>query len=435
MPLLTALPSAIRNGGFPAVGPGVAVGDANVYYVSSVADLRADDPSHGKTPLRPFATWDYAIGRISSERQNSSKRGDVIVLGENHAETITTATALAMDVAGVRVIGMGHGSSRPTITFTTVTNSSVFITASDCEIANIVFVNGVDSQASCIDIDGSSDGTYIHDCEFKEGSSTTGLTFITVSGTADDVRIENNRFYQPTAGNGDYAVRINAGGACARVQIKNNYIFGDFDVAGIGSTNSCTAIDISGNSVVNLLAGQAAIEFTATDVTGTIAGNNVSADIRERANSLRHLVGDQTWRLATCPYVFASHGGSVGTVDIFTVTGDVEMGIYGICKASISDSTTTATLEVGVSGNTAVFIAQLTAGTQLLVNEIWHDASPTTTIEATVGGFVDARMFVNSGGQDVIMTIGTAAISAGSITFYSWWRPLSANGNVVSALS
>jgi len=42
-------------------------------------------------------------------------------------------------------------------------------------------------------------------------------------------------------------------------------------------------------------------------------------------------------------------------------------------------------------------------------------------------------MFVIAGGQDAILTIATADLTAGDIDFYALWRPLSADGNVVAA--
>src|SRR3990167_7067382 len=52
---------------------------------------------------QPFSTLDYAVSRCVADR------GDIIFVKPGHAETIATATALAIDVAGVAVIGLGRG--------------------------------------------------------------------------------------------------------------------------------------------------------------------------------------------------------------------------------------------------------------------------------------------------------------------------------------
>lgn len=134
------------------------------------------------------------------------------------------------------------------------------------------------------------------------------------------------------------------------------------------------------------------------------------------------------WRTVVGNYNFGDDGGSQGTFTIFTITGDVLLQVFGICDVALLGAT--ATIELGVSGNTAVLIAQAT-GTDLIADEIWHDASPTTTIEQIdVDG---ARMFIIAGGQDAIFTIGTADLTAGDIDFYALWRPLSSDGLVVAA--
>jgi len=118
--------------------------------------------------------------------------------------------------------------------------------------------------------------------------------------------------------------------------------------------------------------------------------------------------------------------GTGNPATLFTVTGDVIMKVFGICKTSLAGAT--ATLEVGVSGNTAVYIAQTTA-TDIDINEIWHDATPDATIEDSSV----ATGFIVSNGQDVIQTVGTANITAGVIDYYCFWRPMSADAQVTPA--
>ena len=137
----------------------------------------------------------------------------------------------------------------------------------------------------------------------------------------------------------------------------------------------------------------------------------------------------QGWRIVRGNYSFADDTGAAGAYTILTVTGRVELaGVYGVCTTACT-SGGASTIELGVSGNTAVFIAQATS-TALIANEIWHDATPTTTVEAID---MTARHWVVTNGQDVILTIGTADLTAGNIDFYAWWRPVSAAGMVVAA--
>ncbi len=127
-------------------------------------------------------------------------------------------------------------------------------------------------------------------------------------------------------------------------------------------------------------------------------------------------------------YDFAADTGSQAAYTVFTVTGNVLFHyFFGICETGLTGAT--STVEVGVSGNTASLIAQAT-GTDMIANELWHDASPTTTLEQLDP---TGLAFAVSNGQDVIMTIGTADLTAGKINFYCQWSPLSSGSTVVAA--
>ena len=195
--------------------------------------------------------------------------------------------------------------------------------------------------------------------------------------------------------------------------------------------NQYTSTNVVANADGSMIERQEAIQDALFQAGGialfpaaAVPANNVSL-----AEVLRYAVEQQLWRLESKAYTFAGEGGAQGAINLFTVTGDVEVEIFGICKADFT-SGGVATIEVGVSGNTAVLIAQTTA-TDLDNNEIWFDASPTTTVESI--NTVTGRRFIISNGQDVIMTIGTADLTAGSCTFYCRWRPLSSTGAVAAA--
>lgn len=118
------------------------------------------------------------------------------------------------------------------------------------------------------------------------------------------------------------------------------------------------------------------------------------------------------------------HDGTADPTTLFTVTGDVLLFVFGVCKTTLVG---TATLEVGVTGATAVLIAQIADATALAENEGYWDATP------TLAEGIDPTWHVVGGGLDVIMTLGTANVTAGEIDFYCYWKPLSETGNVVAA--
>src|SRR3990167_1462142 len=83
----------------------------NIWWVDSGSATGANAVGYGRNPDAPFLTIDYAIG------QASANNGDIIYVMPGHSETrSTTGNFLAHDVAGGRMIGVGGGSDRPTLT-------------------------------------------------------------------------------------------------------------------------------------------------------------------------------------------------------------------------------------------------------------------------------------------------------------------------------
>lgn len=106
---------------------------------------------------------------------------------------------------------------------------------------------------------------------------------------------------------------------------------------------------------------------------------------------------------------------------LFTVTGNVLVSVFGICDTSIVGA---GTIEVGVANNTAGLIAQVADAEGLDDGDIWVDNTPAVGVQAI------PSTFVLNDGADIILTIGTADLTAGVIDFYCLWRPLSSDANI-----
>ena len=117
-------------------------------------------------------------------------------------------------------------------------------------------------------------------------------------------------------------------------------------------------------------------------------------------------------------------GGTGNPATLFTVTGDVLLYIMALCKVSLVGA---ATLEVGLTGNTAILLAQIPDTTAFDINMNWLDATP------AIGEGQAPVFHPISGGLDVIQTVGSANITAGEIDYFGFWRPLSSDGLVVAA--
>lgn len=118
------------------------------------------------------------------------------------------------------------------------------------------------------------------------------------------------------------------------------------------------------------------------------------------------------------------HDGTGDPSTLFTVTGTVKMKLFATCTTLLAGAT--ATIEVGTALTTAGLIAQTTA-TNIVANEIWHDATPDASIELWS---VATEKIVR---QNVIQTVGTANITSGVLVYHCIWTPISLDGNVVAA--
>lgn len=120
--------------------------------------------------------------------------------------------------------------------------------------------------------------------------------------------------------------------------------------------------------------------------------------------------------------------GATGATTLFTVTGDVLALVFAKCTSDLT-SGGAATLEVGISGNTAAIISQ-TVATTIDEGEEWIGA---VTPASVVAVDLNTHQKILVGGTDIIQTIGTTTVSGGVLTYYCLWWPLSEDSNVESA--
>lgn len=121
----------------------------------------------------------------------------------------------------------------------------------------------------------------------------------------------------------------------------------------------------------------------------------------------------------------AANLGAVGAVPLFTVTGEVLIGvIVPFCTVNLGEAAPTATIALGVTGSTALFIAATTA-TTIDADYFWVDATPDTNGVAVPAALKDIAISDN-----IIGTVATQAVNAGAIRFDVWWLPLSSDGLV-----
>jgi len=153
-----------------------------------------------------------------------ASRGDVILVMPGHAETVSSATALALNVAGVTIIGMHTGSLRPTLTLDTVATSKIVVSVNNVAIRNFIFVANFADIATVFSVTGASD-FWIDNCEFRDTSSVLNfLSIVTtvVSTTTDGLKFTNNRIKGLGTTAGTTPIKI--ANTIDRVRINDNYI-------------------------------------------------------------------------------------------------------------------------------------------------------------------------------------------------------------------
>ncbi len=121
---------------------------------------------------KPFSTITYALTKCTANR------GDIIMLGVGHNESIAVSgdAGLDVNVAGVAIVGTGTGSLRSAIT-TTVANSTVDVTVGNVSFANISFEAGVAQVAIGLDIS-AVDGLSFDNCYWTEGAAAGVLNYV-----------------------------------------------------------------------------------------------------------------------------------------------------------------------------------------------------------------------------------------------------------------
>lgn len=205
----------------------------------------------------------------------TSNEDDVIFLTNGHSETITAAAQIIVNKTGVKIIGLGVGSNRPTINFTTVIGADLEIDNNFTVFENIIFdLTGFDALTAPIDVD----ATYctFKNCEFitadVDGQCILGIL---TDANASGLTVENCYFRGTQTAGTTAAIRIVGG---SNHVIRNNVFIGAYG-AGVGAiqslTTDCDNTLVKDNFIWNTTAASTkALVFTA-ESTAFIVGNKM----------------------------------------------------------------------------------------------------------------------------------------------------------------
>lgn len=227
------------------------------------------------TYQKPFATLDYAVGRCTASR------GDIIVLMPGYTETISTATALALDVAGIAIVGLGAGSLRPTFTLDTATTATIAVSEADISIKNCVFTANFADIAELFTP--TAVNFHLEDCEFNAAAADVNFVEIVDSSTTDN-QIDGLSFLRCKWIEPDLATTylVNVDADIDGLSVVDCYLnlgvnTSDLPaIADVAAGKDLTNVNIVGNKVIRLNdANPLLVVFTDTTTTNTgIIANN-----------------------------------------------------------------------------------------------------------------------------------------------------------------
>lgn len=221
---------------------------AKVFFVAPstaafYADFANEFPADKDGVTRVYTSITAALASCVADR------GDTILVLPGYTETITTAGGLAVSTAGVSIIGLGVGTVRPTITFTTSTAATATVTAANVTIKNIIFTCGIDAQVSMIPVSGAY--VTFDGCEFNTNSGTVGAVLgILTSATATGLKVINSRFLGPAINAGTTTTAQIKHEVGTDYVIKDNYFTGKMTQAFLNATGVLRGLIDSNRFVV-----------------------------------------------------------------------------------------------------------------------------------------------------------------------------------------
>jgi len=207
-----------QPGGYFSVSDREFYPSGAIYWVH--AGTGTDGAGYGRNPDAPLATLDYAIGLCTASK------GDVVFCMPGHAENLGSATALTMDIAGVRVVGLGSGALRPTFSITAAAGTWN-ITAANCQVENVLILGNYLNIVAAITVAAGATGLTLRNIETRENSVILGaLIQISVAALASDLTIDGYKHIGITAGMTAAATNvILCAGAADRFSLTNSRIY------------------------------------------------------------------------------------------------------------------------------------------------------------------------------------------------------------------
>jgi len=308
----TNYPNGVTSFGILQLGGGsIPSTTGNVRFVSSTR-AGASNSNNGQDPDHAWSTMVYAAARMKASQ------GDMVIVLPGHVETVIAAAGFVHSVAGVTWIGLGYGSLKPKVNFTTAVGADMDVDAANTVMVNFQFTGGFDALTGPIDINAA--GCKLIDILTKDvtGQATD---FIVADANADDLVISGWRHEGAAAAGAESALQLVGGD---NATIEDFWIDGNFGTAAIENvTTASVNTTIGGGPGQNYIrtrnAADVAVTMVATS-TGNI-GPNINIRVADNAaNVTEALVGADMQFFQPLPICNAD--GEVGLNTNITATVD-----------------------------------------------------------------------------------------------------------------
>lgn len=254
--------------------------------------ISGSDDNNG-TYLRPLLTLQKAVDL------SLANRGDIIMIMPGHAETVSSATALQLNKAGILIVGMGEGSKQPQFTLDTANTATIPVSAANIGIINVKFVANFLAIAALFTV--TAVNFSISQCDIRDTSAILNFAKVVNTGStdnaADGLVMENNNIVSLHATN---AFSLFAAvGNMDRVCVKGNNVR-------IASTSGVAVVCpiTAGKLLTNLrLDGNV---INSTGATGTATGLLITTNGSTNSGMINN---NQLFNLATTPLLVTASSG------------------------------------------------------------------------------------------------------------------------------
>jgi len=394
-----------------------------------VGEKGAADFGNRGSFLAPFATLNYAIS------QCAANRGDVIFVRPSQAETISAAGGVTANIAGITIVGLGNGSNMPTYTFATSTAATLLVSAANVRIKGLRFRCNIASQVTMLDLQGTD--CTVEECDFAEGSAT-GLSYIALAGAAnaaDRLRILNNRFYSPTAGNYNHAIGLNT--VNDKVEVAGNWIYGNFALSCLHNITGqvLTNLSIHDNYIRNLTGSKNAMQMV-SNCTGSAYQNVLYSGSSTAAGGVYGSLATPGENMGREGMLDAGQSfwiAKTGVVSSTVTQAGVDITATSTTGPLAIEDVVVQTNGTGLAGGTNFQITLNNAsGASVFFAETVANLGANKTVDMTGASVTKIRSVLETGKKLTLKSTVADCTGAGTIDIYVKFRRQTAGANIVT---